>query len=148
MIADLSADEVQPLATGENITITVGGETAEITPEMVEIESVDREGIMTAEAGQVSIALNVTLTEALVREGLARDIVRRIQVLRKNAGLDLTDRIHLKVSGDEGLTSVCTEYAETIQGETLAEALDIVEAAEGESITLNDMEMVVQLAKA
>ncbi len=148
VIADLSADEVQPLATGENITITVGGETAEITPEMVEIESVDREGIMTAEAGQVSIALNVTLTEALVREGLARDIVRRIQVLRKNAGLDLTDRIHLKVSGDEGLTSVCTEYAETIQGETLAEALDIVEAAEGESITLNDMEMVVQLAKA
>ena len=53
-----------------------------------------------------------------MREGLARDIIRHLQGLRKDAGLELTDRITLRIGGDELLTSVCDEHAETIKAET------------------------------
>ncbi|MBM3500388.1 MAG: class I tRNA ligase family protein, partial [Armatimonadetes bacterium] len=127
---------------------TLEGDTVEITPEMVSFEALDREGIVTKAEGAVAIALNTQLTDALVREGLARDLIRHLQELRKEAGLELTDRISLRLSGDELLTSVCEEHAETIRAETLAVSLELGESDATTEIKLGERSLQVALAKA
>jgi isoleucyl-tRNA synthetase len=148
-VAELPEDQVRVLQEGTPVPVTVDGETVEITPEMVSFEQLDREGIVTKAEGAVAIALDVRLTDALVREGLARDIIRHLQELRKDAGLELTDRITLKVGGDELLTSVCAEHAETIRAETLAVSLQVGNASEDAAdVKLGERTLKVALAKA
>ncbi|MGQ9731078.1 MAG: isoleucine--tRNA ligase [Candidatus Zipacnadales bacterium] len=147
-IAALSETQVKQLYGGQPIALEVGGETVEIAPEMVSFEEIDQEGILTKAEDNIAIALNVKLTEALVREGLARDIIRHLQGLRKDAGLELTDRILLTISGDELLTSVCEEHAEVIKAETLALSLEVGRETKGTEVKLGERVLNVQLVKA
>jgi isoleucyl-tRNA synthetase len=147
-LAELPEDLVRALHAGEPIALVVADGTVEITPEMVSFEELDREGFVTKTEGQVAVALDIRLTDALVREGLARDIIRHLQELRKEAGLELTDRITLRLAGDPLLLSVCEEHAETIQAETLALRLEAGGTDSAAEITVADRHLRVTLAKA
>jgi isoleucyl-tRNA synthetase len=146
-IPGLPEEQIRLLHAGSPIALALGGEAVEVTPEMVTFEALDREGIVTKAEGAVAIALNTQLTEPLVREGLARDIIRHLQELRKAAGLELTDRVSLRLGGDELLTSVCSEHAETIQGETLATSLELGDTTDGVEVKLGERALRVALAK-
>jgi isoleucyl-tRNA synthetase len=114
--------------SGETVSINLAsGESFEILPEEVEVRAQAKAGYAVASEGAYMAALVTELTPELVQEGLAREFVRRVQDLRKQADLDIADRIRLYYQASSGLASAITAFAEYIQAETLT-----VELAAGE----------------
>jgi isoleucyl-tRNA synthetase len=109
------------LADTGTATLDVDGTTVEVTPEDVVVTETPREGWTVTTEGGETVALDLELTPALRRAGLARDVVRQIQEARKNAGLDVADRIELwwQASNEETAQAI-REHAETIAREVLA----------------------------
>ena len=109
---------------GESVPVEVEGETLEILPEEVEVRITPRKGYSVAESAGYMVAVTTELDEELKVEGMAREFVRRVQNLRKKAGLEVTDRIRLYVSGGTNLDKVINTWGDYIKQETLA--LDVV----------------------
>jgi isoleucyl-tRNA synthetase len=115
--------EAAPLAIklleGKPVRIEVNGGTYDIQPEEVEVRMTAREGYAVGAEGAYLAALTTELTPALVQEGLAREFVRRIQDLRKSAGLDIADRIRVRYQASDGLRAAGEAFREYIMNETL-----------------------------
>lgn len=109
----------QALLNGESITISLGDEDLEILPDEVEVRAEARSGLEVASEGAYLAALKTDLTPELVREGLAREFVRRVQDLRKQADFDIADRINLYISASDNLGQAIQNYQDYIMGETL-----------------------------
>jgi len=107
---------------GLSVTLKMddGGPAVELLPEEVEVRLHGREGYAVAEGKGIIVAVDITLTPELAREGLARDLVRRIQTLRKEADFQLDDRIAVYYDADDELNAVVDEWAGYIQAETLS----------------------------
>ncbi|MDZ4159898.1 MAG: DUF5915 domain-containing protein, partial [Anaerolineaceae bacterium] len=119
-ILELNAEEVaKRLLAGENISLTVGGDSYEILGEEVEVRAQARSGFAVAADGAYLAALVTSLTPELVQEGLAREFVRRVQDLRKQADLDISDRIILFYEVSAGLGKAVQMFKDYVQGETL-----------------------------
>jgi len=123
-----AAEEVrgwaQTLLKGENVTLTLNGETYEVTSQEVEVKQKSAEGFTVAEENGYLAALDTRLTDALVMEGLAREVVRRVQTMRKDADFNIDDRISVRYAASEKLANAITSHAEYISGETLCDALE------------------------
>jgi isoleucyl-tRNA synthetase len=114
------------VSAGQPYTIEVEGQTLELQPDEVLVEARSPEGYAAQEDGGYLVALSTDLTPELEREGLARDIVRHVQELRKASGLEISDRIELYISGDsEMLKLTLDEHRDTIVAETLAVSLEV-----------------------
>lgn len=100
-----------------------GGPAVELLPEEVEVRIHGREGYAVVEEKGIVVAVDVTLTPELAREGLARDLVRRVQALRKEAGFQIDDRIVTYCDADEELSAIVEEWGDYIQAETLSQEL-------------------------
>ena len=109
------------------VTLTVAGQDVELLPEELDVKVEPREGYAAVEEGGYLVALDATLTPALVNEGLAREIVRRIQTMRKDAGFEISDTIAVHYRTDAALKAALGDFLEYVKGETLA-----VGIAEGE----------------
>lgn len=137
-------------AAEQNFTVEVEGQTLELTPEELLIEAKSPEGYAASEDSGYLVALSTDLTPELEREGLARDLVRHVQELRKTSGLEITDRIQLFVKGDSDMLSqALTEHGETITSETLAVNLstDSIPAdASTAEVELKVLELSFQIA--
>lgn len=107
------------LLAGQSLEVQVDGETFTILPEEVEVRATAREGFAVASEGAYLAALVTDLTPELVKEGLAREFVRRVQDLRKQADLDISDRICLYYTATPLLTEAVQEFSNYIQTETL-----------------------------
>jgi len=119
-ILALNPEEVaRTLLEGQTLRVNVGAEEYEILPDEVEVRVQAREGFAVAEEGAYVAALVTELTPELVQEGLAREFVRRVQDLRKSAGLDVSDRIELFVQASDGLKSALKAHREYVTSETL-----------------------------
>jgi isoleucyl-tRNA synthetase len=121
----------EALTNGENISVTLDGQTFEATPTEVLVVREAGEGFAVAEDGGYLVALDTTLTEDLLREGLAREVVRRVQSLRKDADFELNDRITLRYQASDKLAQAIKQFADYISGETLSESLEVGEPNEG-----------------
>ena len=106
-------------ARGELLTIEVEGQTIELAPDALLIETTTAEGFACAEDAGYLVGLDTTLTDELVREGLIREIVRTVQDARKQAGLNVSDRIVLNVDGNEPVMAAMSAHREYIVSETL-----------------------------
>ena len=102
------------------------------------IQTEDIPGRLVSSEGGVTVALDVTLDDALRAEGLARELVNRVQNLRKDAGLDITDRIRLTVCAEDGIRGALDANLDYIRTETLAEDVVWTEAETGENLQLED----------
>jgi isoleucyl-tRNA synthetase len=98
----------------------VDGEQFEIQPDEVEARAEARSGLEVVAEGAILAALKTELTPELVQEGLAREFVRRVQDLRKQAGFDIADRIKLYVNASSGLAGAVEKHRDYIMGETLS----------------------------
>ncbi len=105
--------------TGE-LTLTVAGEEVELGPDDLIIQSEGIEGWLVEQEGDVTVALDTEVTDELRAEGLARESVKRIQNLRKDAGFEVTDRIEIAYHGSDRIADAVAEYADWIRNETLA----------------------------
>jgi len=120
-LVELNAAEAGArLLAGESIKVEADGESFDILPEEVEVRAQARSGFAVASEGAYLAALVTELTPELVHEGLAREFVRRVQDLRKQAGLDISDRIYLYYDATTGLSEAVKSFRDYIQGETLS----------------------------
>jgi isoleucyl-tRNA synthetase len=102
------------------VSIVVDGVIYEIQPDEVEVRAEAHSGLVVTSEGPYLAALKTDLTPELAREGLAREFVRRVQELRKQAALDIADRIHLFAAASPALAAAIRDHRESIMGETLA----------------------------
>jgi isoleucyl-tRNA synthetase len=123
--ARLGAEELRGLERGEPATLDVDGEPATFLPEDVVVERDVASDWLVASDGPYVAALDPRLDETLRLEGLAREVVNRVQRLRKEAGYVYTDRIGLWISGDGPVLEAVRGHAQFIQGETLARQLEL-----------------------
>ena len=108
------------VAAGRSVEVEVGGETVTFEPEDVLVETTSAEGYACAEEGGYLVGLDTSLTEALEREGLARELVRTVQEARKQAGLDVSDRITLRIEGTPEVAAALDAHRDYVMEETLA----------------------------
>jgi isoleucyl-tRNA synthetase len=129
-VAALDAAHVaRTLADGGEVGISIDGADHTLGPDDVTMALRPLEGYeVEAEAGH-AVALQLEIDEELRREGLAREIVRAVQLTRKEAGLEVTDRIALSLAGDAEILAVAGEHRAYIAGETLATDFDLDGAA-------------------
>ncbi len=127
-IRTLSHKQISSLETDGNLDLEIDGKTYTITRDDVIVSREDIEGWLVAsdDAHSVMVALDTEISAELEMLGLARELVSRIQALRKESGLEITDRIVLRVSGSEKLAMAVEANSGYIREETLAVALDVV----------------------
>jgi isoleucyl-tRNA synthetase len=123
--AGLSPEQLRGLEQGATATIEVDGESVSYLPEDVVVEREVASDWIVASDGPFVVALDPALTDALRQEGTAREMVNRIQRLRKEAGYDYADRIGVWIDGDGAVLEAARLHAEFIQGETLTRRLEL-----------------------
>lgn len=112
------------------MTLEVNGKSINLGLEDVEISSQDIEGWLVANSGSITVALDVTITEELRKEGIARELVNRIQNLRKEAGFEVTDKIDIKLQKDGSVEQAVISNLAYIKAETLTADLVFEELIE------------------
>ncbi|MBI1723816.1 MAG: isoleucine--tRNA ligase [Gemmatimonadetes bacterium] len=127
-IRRLTPDQVVRFEAGETVEIAVQGALHPLQPDDLVLHRQARGDVVVETDGEVVAAIDPTLTDELRQEGLAREVVSRVQRLRRDAGYQVTDRIELWVDGDEAVRAAARRHAEYIAGETLAREV-VVEAA-------------------
>ena len=144
----MSQEQIKELETNGVITLLVEGVNAEIELADVEIFSEDVPGWTVANEGALTVALDVEVTDALRREGIAREVVKKIQAVRKESGFDITDRISVVVSSSEQSDAAVEEFMDYICNQVLADTLTIDCAlAEGEDIELDNAVIKLKVTK-
>jgi isoleucyl-tRNA synthetase len=143
-------DEIATIERNGSISLEVEGEAVELLLEEVLISSQDIPGWSVATDQDLTVALDVTVTEELKQEGIARDLVNRIQNLRKDMGLEVQDKISIQVAKhSDQVDAALTNYAAYIQNETQALTLELLEEiAEGTTLDMDDFELSVKITKS
>ena len=147
-IKKLSNKEIEILENEGHITLVVQNEEVLISIDDVEINYKDIEGLSVATDGKQTIALDLKLDEKLIEEGITREIVNRIQNIRKNQGLDVTDKIEVNLKKTPKLEQALKSNLEYIKGETLAIKLYFSENLdEGEIIEFDNIKTAITINK-
>ncbi|MDT8447953.1 MAG: isoleucine--tRNA ligase [bacterium] len=130
-IGKLSTQDIVRIQQGERITVDLEGEPFELGLEELFLERQEKSGVFAETEGDLTVALDSQLTDALVQEGLAREFVNRVQQTRKELDLEVTDRIRLRWAGPEALKEMVTAHRDYIAAETLAEVIEEASDAAG-----------------
>jgi isoleucyl-tRNA synthetase len=129
--AAIAALDPVRLREGGQAGISIDGKEHEIGPDEVQIVLQPLDGYQVERSGTHAVALNLEVDDALRREGLAREVVHAVQAARKNAGLEVEDRIELTLGGDEELLAATQAHEDYVAGETLATSV-VYDGADGE----------------
>ena len=132
--------DINKIEKDGEITIEINGENIILTLEEVEITSQDIEGWLVANQGNLTVALDVTISDDLRKEGIARELVNRIQNLRKESGLEVTDKIKLIIKKDGIVDDAILVNEKYIKNETLTNELVLIdEVKNGIEIVFDDV---------
>jgi len=126
-VNNFTADDIKKIEQNGILDVVINGKNITLEKSDVEITSQDIEGWLVASQGALTVALDVTLTEDLKKEGIARELVNRIQNLRKDSGFELTDRIAVQFQKDEQIINAINKNLEYIKTETLTDELEILD---------------------
>jgi len=147
-LSGFGQEAIARLETEGAYSLDIGGEPLILQIGDVEIISEDIPGWMVANKNLLTVALDITITPELAREGDARELVNRIQKIRKDNGYDLTDRIFVKIEDSSVLKESITEFNNYICAEILADAIELVpELADGTEIEVNEVPLKVFVTK-
>ncbi len=144
------AQVVAAFDRGETVTLTMDGTEILLNREDVLVEAVKKEGYTSQVEGKLAVVLDTTLTENLIREGYAREVVSKLQAMRKDAGFDVTDRITVTCQGDGAVTQAVEAFREMIEKGVLAVALTFDPAPAGaftEEKEINGKKAVLSVKK-
>ena len=142
----LTAADIDAFEQTGAIRLEDQGETVVVEREDVEIVTEDIPGMLVASSEGLTVALDAELTDALRNEGLARELVNRLQNLRKQSGLAVTDRIALTIEANEQFAQQIAPFEPYICGEVLADSIEFGAAA-GEELDLDGVKVSVSLHK-
>lgn len=146
-VGALSQDAINELSMNGSVQVDVDGQTVEIVREDVEIVSEDIPGWTVANDGALTVALDLEITEELKNEGMAREIVKRIQAYRKSSGFEITDHIHVVLSHDYNLQKAVEAYHDYICSQVLADKLEFGAPESGEDLDFEDFKISVDITK-
>jgi isoleucyl-tRNA synthetase len=147
-IQNLSPTQINELDTKGELVLVISGKTILLSLEDVEITSQDIPGWLVANANGITVALDITLTEELVKEGIARELINRIQNLRKESGFEVTDKIKVLLQRSGPLEDAVLSNQEYIKSETLTEKLLFVDELEnGTEIEFDEIKTKIVITK-
>lgn len=146
-IRQLSMGEIQSLMDGAVLSLDTEFGTLELDLDSIIVRRTEKENLRVLNEKSLTVALDPEITDELMREGIVRDIVRSIQNLRKEKGLEVTDRINLAVYGDEQIRRAVEEFSDYMAQETLAESWVWEKRDTGEEIECGDNRCIVCLEK-
>lgn len=140
-------EEIAEIERNDGISLELSEETIQLTLEDVEISSEDIPGWTVASEGKLTVALDITLTDDLKKEGIARDIVNRVQNLRKDMGLAVQDKIRINIEKNTELINAALEAnMEYICQETQALSLDVTEViTDGQTLEIDEHKVIVKI---
>ncbi|MCC7466147.1 MAG: isoleucine--tRNA ligase [Saprospiraceae bacterium] len=138
LIAGLSNEQINALEKSGSLAVTLNGNDYTLTPDDLVITTEDLPGWKVASEGALTVALDVTLNEALLAEGTARDLVNRIQNLRKDKDFNVTDRISVLIERHPAIEAAVAQFGDYIREEVLADELTLSDQVNGETVELND----------
>ena len=149
IVTAMSQDEIAELERQGNLNITLPtGDTVLIEAEDVEIFSEDIPGWTVANEGALTVALDITVTEELKNEGVARELVKRIQNLRKESGFEITDRIDIQLQHHPETDKAVQQFGEYISAQVLANSLTLVdEVANATELDFEDYKVNVNIKR-
>lgn len=147
-INQFDQNQIKKIEQEGEISIEINGKSIILQNQDVEISSQDIEGWLVASSGNLTVALDITITEELRYEGIARELVNRIQNLRKDSGFEVTDRIEITLQQSEILNNALQLNADYIKTETLANTLQLKEQVDsGLEIKFDDVETLMVIKK-
>jgi isoleucyl-tRNA synthetase len=139
-VTNFSAEDINKIEQNGVLDIEVNGKNITLALDDVEITSQDIEGWLVANEGNLTVALDVTISDNLRSEGIARELVNRIQNLRKDSGFEVTDRIDVKLQSNSQINTAIHTNISYIKAETLTEGLEIIDKLEnGIEIAFDDV---------
>lgn len=146
-VQGMSQEAIATFEKEEKYTFDIDGQAATIELADVEIISEDIPGWLVANAGKLTVALDVTITDDLRKEGIARELVNRIQNIRKSSGLEITDRINIKLTDLEQIRETVSEYNNYIASQVLADKIELLESVDGQNIDMDDYILQISVEK-
>ncbi len=148
-IQNMNAEDIKEIEEKGLLGIEINGKSINLERNDVEITSQDIEGWLVANQGAVTVALDVTISEVLKEEGIARELVNRIQNLRKDSGFELTDRIEVYLQSEAAIKNAVKQNLEYIKLETLTEKLHLVAQLEkGDDISFDAINTKLYIQKS
>lgn len=146
-MGNLSQEEISQLQTTGSYELEVEGQKAVVEATDVEIISEDIPGWLVSNEGNLTVALDVELTDELLNEGMARELINRIQNIRKEIGLEITDHINVTLSPDSKVEAALAGFADYIKAQVLADNVCIADN-DGIAAEIEDLNINIKVAKA
>ena len=147
-ITSLTTQQTGAILRGESFSLDLSTGPTEITREYLTIQRTEKEGLCVATEGGITVALDTVLDDALRKEGFAREFVNRIQNLRKELGLEVADRIHVRYSVPSQWKEALCKFSDYIRNETLAEELSAAaELPDAHKTDVNGEECLITITK-
>ena len=147
-VAEMSQEAIAELEKNGSYTLQLDGTDVLVEATDVEIFSEDIPGWLVANEGKLTVALEVTVTEELRREGIARELVNRIQNIRKSSGLEITDKIKITLSKNQQTDDAVNEYKDYICNQVLGTSLTLTDEVEnGTELNFDDFSLYVSVVK-
>ena len=144
LLLTLSEEAKTALLQEQTITVDFDGNSLDITSDMVDIRIESKEGFNVGMQNNKFIILNTELTEDLILEGNAREIVSKVQNLRKTSGLEIENRIVITYNGDQDIINTFTKFNDYIAKETLATSITIGEGSEVMDINGHELKITIE----
>ncbi len=148
-IQQMSQDDINAFEKAGTFTLQVDGQEAVLERADVEIISEDIPGWLVANEGRLTVALDITVTDELKKEGLARELVNRIQNLRKSSGFEITDKVNITLASSAEMDGAVEAYQEYIKSQVLANNLVITAEpiSDATSLDFEDFTLAVKVEK-
>jgi isoleucyl-tRNA synthetase len=149
LIAELPQEAIAVFEKDGSYTLQVEGQAILVETSDVEILSEDIPGWLVANEGRLTVALDITLTDELKEEGLARELVNRIQNIRKTNNFEITDKIKIQLTDQADVRLALNNWKNYVMAQTLAVALDLTnDVEEGQSLDMDDLDLTIRVQKA
>jgi isoleucyl-tRNA synthetase len=147
-VSEMSQDAIAELEKNGTYKLNVAGEEVTVDVADVEVFSEDIPGWLVGNEGKLTVALEVTVTEELRREGIARELVNRIQNIRKSSGFEITDKIKIFLSKNPQTNDAVEEYKDYICNQVLGVSLVLVDKVEnGVELSFDDFSLTISVVK-
>jgi isoleucyl-tRNA synthetase len=146
-IQGMSQEEINELEKRGRFAFRIEDQETVIELADVEIISEDIPGWLVANEGRLTVALDITVTDELRKEGIARELVNRIQNLRKSKDFDITDRIAVRVSSNPSFDRAITDFGDYIRAQVLADSIEIVAQPLEDEIEIDDEKLTIEVRK-
>ena len=140
LVATFTQEQIAAIEANAETTLEVAGQSVTVTPADFDITSEDMPGWLVASEGKLTVALDITITDELRREGVARELVNRIQNIRKDSGFEVTDKIRVEIEATELTTPAVESFAQYIAQQTLAVDVKAVVAPAGDFVIDSDID--------